>query len=159
MFSQILGTISPFLVSETGARTQCAIFPYEIIGGQVTSVPYTYIGTDKVHIRSATRIDLSSEELDIDVETTPSKGLKLSAGQVLNPKIKVIGTLAEPRVTVDAAGTLLSGGTAVFTGGASLVARLGLDRLSGSKDPCAEIEAQARKALGDRFPQFSTTKQ
>ena len=157
MFSQILGTISPLLVSETGAQLECAIFPYEITGGQLTSVPVTFIGTDKVHIKSATRVDLSTEELDFDVQTTPSKGLKLSAGQILNPQIEVVGTLAEPRVAVDAQGTIVSGGAAVATGGVTLLAKLGLQRLLGSRDPCTEIEAHARDALGDRFPQFSTT--
>ncbi|MGB5690352.1 MAG: AsmA-like C-terminal region-containing protein, partial [Woeseiaceae bacterium] len=156
MFSQILGTISPLLVSNTEAQLECAIFPYEISDGQLSSVPYTFFGTDSIRISSDTRVDLATEELDLDVRTSATKGVKLSAGQVLNPHIKVIGTLAEPQVAVDAQGTIISGGAAVASGGLTILAKMGLERLFGSKDPCTDIAKQARDALGDRFPELST---
>ncbi len=157
MFSQILGTISPLLVSNTEAQLECAIFPYEISDGQLSSVPYTFFGTDSIRISSGTRVNLATEELDLDVRTSATKGLKLSAGQVLNPYIKVVGTLAEPRVAVDAQGTIISGGAAVATGGLTIVAKMGLERLFGSRDPCADVAKQARKALRDRFPDLPAT--
>ena len=66
----------------------------------------------------------------------------------------VVGTLAAPRLAVDAKGTLITGGAAVATGGLSLLARATWDRLVRSKTPCETAAKQGMEALQDRFAEF-----
>jgi hypothetical protein len=66
----------------------------------------------------------------------------------------VVGTLAAPRLAVDAKGTLISGGAAVATGGLSILARATWERLARSKNPCETATKQGLKILQDRFADF-----
>ena len=95
--------------------------------------------------------------MDMNIRTTPKRGLSISAGEIINPYVKVVGTLAEPRLAVDETGVLLSGGAAVATGGLSVLARAAWSRLSRAQDPCRELAAEGREALGDRFPDLTVT--
>ena len=70
-----------------------------------------------------------------------------SAGELLNPYIKIGGTLAEPRLMTDTSGALISGGAAAATGGLSIVGKSLWDRLSRSGDPCGDLAAEAKASL------------
>ena len=101
------------------------------------------------------RINLQSEEMAIQIRSTPKKGLTLSAGEILNPYVKVVGTLAAPRLAVDERGMLVSGGAAVATGGLSVLAKSAWDRLSRSRTPCEKAAKDAVDVLSQRFPVFT----
>jgi len=105
-----------------------------------------------MHIALKSIIDLKSEGIAMNIRTTPRKGISISAGELINPYIKVIGTLAAPRLAVDEKGVLISGGAAVATGGLTLLASAVWDRLRRSEDRCAKISEQAVEILSDRFP-------
>jgi hypothetical protein len=66
---------------------------------------------------------------------------------VLNPYVKIVGTLAEPKLTIDEKGMLVSGGAAVATGGLSVLARATWDRLPRGDDPCGAAVKEGRQAL------------
>jgi hypothetical protein len=99
-------------------------------------------------------VNLKSEKIEMTFRTTPRKGLTISAGEILNPFVMVVGTLAAPRLAVDAKGTLISGGAAVVTGGLSILARATWDRLVRSKDPCQTAAEQGLEVVRDRFAEF-----
>jgi hypothetical protein len=80
-------------------------------------------------------INLQSEKLSLQFETTPRKGFTISAGEILNPYVKVVGTLAKPTLAVDEQGVLISGGAAVATGGLSILAKAAWQRLARDKKP------------------------
>jgi len=82
-------------------------------------------------------INLQSEKLSLQFETTPRKGITISAGEILNPYVKVVGTLAKPTLAVDEQGVLISGGAA------------------RDKNACQTAAEKSVEALGDRFPEFS----
>jgi hypothetical protein len=86
------------------------------------------------------------------IRTTPQRGLSISGGELLNPYLNIVGTLAAPRLAVDEAGVLISGGAAVATGGLSVLAKATWDRLSRSRKPCIDTAAKGRQALGEKFP-------
>jgi len=154
---EILAAINPFRKSEPYTDFECVVVPLEIANGTVTSTPYSLISTSKIRIISKSVVDLKTESLDVSIRTVPKKGIVISAGELLNPYIKVVGTLAAPSLAVDEKGLLLSGGTAVATGGLSVLARATWDRLSRAKDPCADVAQEGIKALGDRFPPLEVT--
>ena len=152
MLDEILTTINPFRKSDPYTTFTCIVVPLEIVNGVVTSAPNTLVSTDKVHMALTSVVDLKSEGIVMNVRTTPRKGISISAGELINPYMKIIGTLAAPRLAVDEKGVLITGGAAVATAGLSLLARAAWDRMTRSSDRCAKTTEQALEALSDQFP-------
>ena len=152
MIDQLLSAINPFQKSESHTDFECVIIPLEIVDGTLKTSPRSLVSTDKIRVLSDSVIDLETEKIAINIRTTPKKGITISAGEIVNPYLKVVGTLAAPRLAVDEKGVLVSGGVAVATGGLSILARAAWDRLSRSDDACDEAAKDGRKALGDRLP-------
>jgi len=151
MLDEIVGTINPFSKTETHTNLECIIIPIKFDSGIATGDPKALIATDKMRMFITAKIDLKSESLDVNISTAPKKGISFSAGEILNPYIKVVGTLAAPRLAVDETGVLISGGAAVATGGLSVLARAAWTRLSRSKNPCEDTAKESIELLGDRF--------
>lgn len=152
MLNEILTTINPFRQSDPYTTFTCIVVPLEIVNGVVSSVPSMLVSTDKLHMVLGSVVDLKSEGLAMNIRTTPRKGIVISAGELINPYIKVIGTLAAPRLAVDEKGVLVTGGAAVATGGLTLLARAAWDRMTRSSDRCKKISEQGLEALSDGFP-------
>jgi hypothetical protein len=152
MLDEMLTTINPFRTTDPYTTFSCVIIPLEIVNGVVSGAPSTLISTDKMHMALTSVIDLKSEGLELNIRTTPRRGISISAGELLNPYIKIIGTLAAPRMAVDERGVLLTGGAAVATGGLTLLASAVWDRLRRSQDRCAIISELAAEILSGRFP-------
>lgn len=155
MLNEILDTINPFSRSDPEARISCIILPVEINDGRLAVNPEALLQTNKLRIVSDAEINLKSEKLEMTFRTTPRKGLTISAGEILNPFVMVVGTLAAPRLAVDAKGGLISGGAAVATGGLSILARATWERLVRSRNPCDTASKQGRETLQDRFADLS----
>lgn len=149
---EILGVLNPFRKGSAYTNLECIILPLEFANGVVTSTPSSLVSTDKIRLVTSSVVKLSNESLDIGVRSTPKRGIVISAGEIVNPYIHILGTLAAPRLAVDEKGVLLSGGAAVATGGLSILARATWDRLSRSKDPCAQATAAGTEALRERLP-------
>jgi hypothetical protein len=152
MLTEILNVINPFYKAEPYTDIECVVLALSIEDGNILSAPRTYFGTDKVRLFLQSAIDLKSEAIDLNIEMRPQQGLAISSGELFNSFIKVTGTLAAPRLAVDETGVLVSGGTAVATGGLSILAKMAWDRLSRSKDPCNDVAKEGKKALAKRFP-------
>jgi len=151
LFDEILTTINPFLKSQPTTSFECLILPIRLTNGKLTSRPATLIRTDKLNLTIKPEIDLKSEKLDVSIQSTPRRRLSISAGELINPYIKVTGTMAKPALAVDEEGVLISGGVAVATGGLSVLAKAAWDRLSRSDDPCKTARKEAEEALGGEF--------
>jgi len=154
LLNEILETINPFSKTDPETRISCIVLPIEISDGQLGVNPEALVRTDKLRIVSDASVNLKSEKIEMTFRTTPRKGLTISAGEILNPFVMVVGTLAAPRLAVDAKGTLISGGAAVVTGGLSILARATWDRLVRSKDPCQTAAEQGLEVVRDRFAEF-----
>ena len=153
--NQALGAINPFLVSEPATELECVVVPLEITDGQVKSTPYSLIATNSISIASQMVANLKTEEIELDIKTKARKGLGVSAGQILNPNIKVVGTLASPQLVVAATETLLGAGASAATGGLTFFARIARDRLLRSRDVCATTASQAAERFGERLPDLA----
>lgn len=155
LLQEIVGTVNPFRESDPYTDFECIVVPWQLDDGQLNSAPSTFIGTSKVRMAATSSINLKTEELRVTIRTTPQRALSISAGELVNPYVQVIGTLGAPRLAVDEKGLLISGGAAVATAGLSLLARGVWDRMSRSKDPCKQVSDRAIEALGDRFPDLA----
>lgn len=152
LLDEILGTINPFRRSQEYTDYECMVLPMRFENGVATALPYAFVSTDKVRISLNPELNFATEEMLIDIRTRPRKALGVSAGEFLNPFIRVQGSMVAPRLAVDEQGVLISGGVAVATGGLSLLARAAWNRLSGGSDPCGKLSEKGRQELASLFP-------
>ena len=149
---EMLNTINPIRKKDPFTDFECLIVPLTVADGKVTGAPNIFASTAKIRAVTQGSVDLKTEEIRMGVRTTPRQVLSVSAAELFNPYVQVVGTLASPRLAVDEAGVLITGGAAVATGGLSLLARGLWDRLSKSGDACKQVSKQALKELEGRVP-------
>lgn len=152
MLEEIVNTINPFRRTDPHTDIECVIVPLTVTDGNVAGAPRVFMSTSKIRLVAQGEVNLKSEQLQANVRTTPRRMLSVSAAELVNPYVRIEGTLAAPRLAVDQAGVLMSGGAAMATGGLSLVARGLWDRLSQSGDACGQASKQALEALEGRMP-------
>jgi hypothetical protein len=114
----------------------------------VTGDPILVAQTNRLRILATADVDLSTEKFKASIRTVPQKGLGLSIGDLVNPYTMLSGTFANPTLTLDPEGALIQGGTAVATGGLSILAKRFKERFIDDKDACG-------KALKDAEPRFT----
>jgi hypothetical protein len=152
LLEEILNTINPFRETDPYTDFECLILPVSIADGQVTGAPNIFVSTSKIRMVAEASLDLKTEAIKVSVRSTPRRILSVSAAELVNPYLQIIGTLASPRLAVDETGVLITGGAAVATAGLSLLARGLWDRLSKSGDACKQVSEQALKELEGRLP-------
>ena len=147
----LLELVNPFKKERSYTRIHCLVCGLNFDQGLAESTALL-LDTDKVTVVGHGKANLKTETLDVSFKPSPKEGvgikglgrLNLSLGQ-LTKSFKLTGSLADPSVTVDPAGTFLTLGKAV--GGAALLGPVGLAAALaggqlGDKDPCtAAIEA------------------
>ncbi|MEJ2604689.1 MAG: hypothetical protein P8172_15640, partial [Gammaproteobacteria bacterium] len=155
MLREILSTVNPFIDKSVERRLECIVVPLTIADGRLTAPANVFLRSDTLNISIHPEVDLRTEEIEIVFRTTPRKGLTISAAELINPYVKVVGTLASPGLAMDEKGALVRSGVAFATGGWSILAKAAWDRLRRSSDPCTEAVTAGTKALGgDPFPVF-----
>jgi uncharacterized protein involved in outer membrane biogenesis len=142
---QLLSALNPFVKRQPYTDLVCQTFLLKAAGGTMRTDPALVMRTKEVDMISEGSVDLRNEKIDFNFRTAARKGIGLSAGEIINPYIKVSGTLASPTITLDPKGTLVSGGAAVATGGLSILAVAAWDRIFREKDPCAATLREADK--------------
>jgi hypothetical protein len=152
MLEEMLNTINPMRKKDPFTDFECLIVPLTVEDGMVTGAPNIFASTAKIRAVTQGSVNLKTEEIRIGVRTTPRQVLSISAAELFNPYVQVVGTLASPRLAVDEAGVLITGGAAVATGGLTLLARGLWDRLSKAGDACTQVSKQALKELEGRVP-------
>lgn len=134
--SQLFSALNPFKEKSTGMNVECIAVMAAVRDGQITEKPTFVLRTPRLNITADTDINLGTEKLNASFKTVPQQGLGISMTSLVNPFVGIGGTLAKPRLSLDAASTLLEGGAAVATGGLSMLAMSLKDRLLSSSDPC-----------------------
>jgi uncharacterized protein involved in outer membrane biogenesis len=148
--SELLTSLNPFVKKQPYTNVGCVVYLLNAKDGVVTTAPALVVRTDEIDIVSQGHIDLRTETIDFNFKTAARKGIGIGAGDIINPYIKVAGTLAQPRITLDPKGALVTGGAAVATAGISVVARSVWDRLVREADPCAAVLAEAERGQGEQ---------
>lgn len=151
-FEEILNTINPFRKTDPYTDVECVFVPLIVTNGDVAGAPSVFVSTSKIRLVAQGDVNLKNETMQATVRTTSRRKVGISAAELVQRYVKIEGTLASPRLAVDEAGVLKSGGAAVATGGLSLVARGLWDRLSQSSDACGQASKQALEALEGRMP-------
>jgi len=148
--TELISTINPFSKSDGYTNMECGVVLLHFHDGVLDSDPVLVQQTDKLRIFASTNIDFKTETLDANFKMVPRKGLGLSLSNLVNPYVKLTGTLRKPALVIDPEGVLIEGGLAVATAGLSLVAKSLKDRFLSEKDPCGKALAEADKKFAER---------
>jgi hypothetical protein len=144
-FDQLITRINPFATRDPYTGLVCGAYFVNLADGQMTIHPGAVLQTDKMNIFATGLVDLTTEKVDIHFDTAARKGIGISAGDFINPFIRIGGTLAEPKLRMDAKSSAIEGGAAVATVGLSIVAKSLWGRWFTTKNPCAKFIQQAEK--------------
>jgi len=142
LFTSILRTLNPLAETESVTTLECGVYEIDIVNG-IATIEQMALQTERLTIVSSGNIDLSTEEIDLTLRTKTREGLGVSLGGVVNSFLKVGGTLSNPSLGVDAAGSVTTTGAAVATGGLSVLARGLWDRVSAEADICDQSDDSA----------------
>jgi len=137
LLTELLNTLNPYAKEKPYTELECSLVNAVIKDGQVAVDPLLY-QTREITIVSGGTIDLVSEKVILDFHTQVRKGIGLSAGMVINPFIRLGGSLSSPAIQLDPAGVAVKGTVAVATVGLSVLARSLYDRFLSGKDPCGK---------------------
>ncbi len=148
--TELVRSLNPMVKRAPYTDVVCQAYLFQAKDGVLQTDPALVVRTSDMDIVSSGTVDLRNESIDFSFKTAARTGLGLSAGELLNQYVKVSGSLAKPRLTINPTGTLVYGGAAFATGGLSILATTLWDRLSRQKDPCAAAIAEARRRSGDR---------
>ncbi len=155
--TEIFSAINPFAKEEKYTRLECGFIEIDIVDGIARSRAVGF-QSDKVSVASVGSIDLSTEELDLSFRVKQREGIGISLAGIVNPYVKVGGTMANPSLSLDAKRGLVSGTFAVLTGGLSILAQGIWDRHLAKDDYCevmieaidtGEIPAWTGEPIGD----------
>ena len=146
---QLIVSLDPMTARQPTTEVVCTAYLLKAKDGVVTTDPALVVRTADVDIISNGSADLRTEKIDLSFKIGARKGLGIGVVQVINPYIKVTGTLAKPGVTLDPTGALVNGGAAFATAGLSIVATTLWDRVVHEKDPCGAAIAESDKRARD----------
>lgn len=142
--SQLLTSLNPMTTRQPATDVVCVAYLLEARDGVVTTKPALVMRTTELDIISHGTLDLRTEKIDFSFKTGARKGLGLGVAQLVNPYVKVTGTLAAPGLALDPRGAVVNGGAAFATAGLSILATTAWDRVFRAKDPCGAAVAEAR---------------
>ncbi len=155
---ELISTLNPFDKKKPYTEVECLSVMTEFNQGMLTGNPAMVLQSERLNIFASTETDLKTEKLSVEFRTVPQKGLGISLSTLVNPYVRVGGTLTSPLLSLNPGTALVQGGAAVATGGLSILA-LGLkDRFLSSRTPCQDAitTGQQRVAeLARRFPDLA----
>ncbi|MFW5451066.1 MAG: AsmA family protein [Methylophagaceae bacterium] len=136
--ADILSMLNPTTKNSDDTQLECAVINFNIKEGIATADKGIAFSTQKMNVIGSGSIDLKTEKLDIGINPQAREGVGLSVGKLAS-LVRLGGTLAAPSAVIDAKGALttgLSAGTAVATGGLSLLVEGLLESSTADDSPC-----------------------
>jgi AsmA family protein len=146
---QLLSSLNPLATRQPTTEVECVAYLLSAKDGVVTTDPALVMRTAGLDIISNGSADLRTENIDLSFKIAGRKGIGIGVAQIINPYLKVTGSLGKPAVTLDPTGALVNGGAAFATAGLSVVATTVWDRIFHEKDPCAAAVAHSDRRKWD----------
>jgi len=149
--TQLAELVNPFSEESKQTTINCGGVYLEAIDGIVETAPAIIVQTDKVSITAKGSVDLRKEKINVVFNTSPRSGVGLSAGDIVNPFIKLGGTLQKPSLVLNPTEAAIKGTAAVATVGLSVVGTSLWNRWIRSPNACERIAEKAteiRENLG-----------
>jgi len=152
LWRQLAGLVSPGLKELPTTKVACLAAFVRARDGVLETVPALVLQTDRINMIARGTVRLASEEINALLRITTRDRLDINIAEIVNPNIRLVGTLASPAPRVDSKSTILTGGAAVATGGLSIVALNVWDRVFKADDPCAEMAKEAKALESGESP-------
>lgn len=149
---QLFSALNPFARKKPYSTLKCGGVYLQASKGRVETAPAVVLQTGELSVISKGTIDLRSEKIAFFFKVVPLQGVGLSAGHLINPFIKLGGTLHDPALNLDVENAAIEGGVAVATFGVSILAGSLWDRWIGSSGACERVADEARKLRRSRNP-------
>lgn len=150
---ELLDAVNPFLENDPYTKLECMAILATVEDGQIIGKPLLVAQSERLKIVADARINLKTETVDADFNTVAQKGIGISLNDLVNPYVKVGGTLKSPALRFDQNSALIEGGAAVATAGISILAKNLAGRFLGASDPCGQAITQAE----EKFTQLEKT--
>ncbi len=138
MGAQLFSAINPFAKESKYTPLECGFLVLDIVDG-VARGRAVGLQTDKLSIASVGSLNLATEALDFSFRIKQREGIGISLSSLINPYVKLGGTLASPALNIDTKRGILSGTVAVLTGGLSILAQGAWDRYLAKDNYCEAI--------------------
>lgn len=143
---ELIARLNPFSNKDPYSEITCVVVAFDVTQGVFETSPNIVIQSSKINLVSNGTIDLAEENISFNFNTRPRRRLSISAVELINPYIRVSGTLNNPRISLDPRGTAITGGAAAVTGGLSILAQAAWERTFREKNPCeAALAANAQQ--------------
>ncbi len=130
--------LNPLAKKDPFTVLKCGVVYSKVRDGQAAIDKGIAFETSAMNIIGSGGVDLKEEMLDLGIKTEPREGLGISVAGLASV-VRLSGPLSDPGVKVDPLGAgkaALSVGTAIATGGLSLLAGGVLDRATADSAPC-----------------------
>ena len=138
MVAQLFSAINPLAKEAKHTRLNCGFLVFDIVDG-VARGRAVGLQTDKLSVASVGTLNLTTEALDFSFRIKGREGVGISLSSVINPYVKLGGTLASPALHIDKKRGIITGTFAVLTGGLSVLAQGVWDRYLATDDYCEAI--------------------
>jgi uncharacterized protein involved in outer membrane biogenesis len=135
---QLLSAINPLTKTSKRTNLNCGFLEIDVVDGMAKSRALGF-QTDQLAVASIGTIDLATEKLDLSFRVKQREGVGVSLAGVVNPFIRVGGTLASPALKIDTKRGFLTGTVAVLTGGMSILAKGAWDRYLSQDNYCEAV--------------------
>jgi len=139
LLDQLFSAIMPKSQENFSTDFSCISASLQISDGLVTTKPAIAFTSEKVAIVTKGTLDLKTEKMNFNFNSTPTNALQINPGEMFHPYILISGTLANPAVGVDPGKAALHGGAAIATMGISILAKGVLDRAGNAVPICEEM--------------------
>lgn len=131
-------SLNPLAKTEPYSTLECAVVNLKIKDGIATTDNGIALQTDKMTMVGSGAINLKTEQLDLGFRPYAREGIGINLGTLAGAG-RVGGTLADPKLVIDAANVLKAGataGAAVMTFGLSTLAQGMFDKQTADPRPC-----------------------
>jgi len=139
ILDQLFGVLMPKSKDALDRQFSCIAANMDIVDGLVTTKPALAFSTGEIAVVTKGMLDLKTEKMNFNFNSTPTKALQINVGEMFYPYILISGTLAEPAVGVDPGKATLHGGAAIATMGISVLAKGLIDRAGNAIPICEEM--------------------
>lgn len=140
IFDQLFSVLMPKSEDKfTYTSFGCIATNIEITDGLLETRPAIAFTSDKIAVVTKGTVDLKTEKMNLNFNSTPTNALQISPGEIFYPYVLISGTLAEPTVGVHPGKAALHGGAAIATMGISILAKGLLDRAGNAIPVCESM--------------------
>ena len=141
LVTEAAAALNPLDEKSNTTVIHCSAAKFDINDGEFKTAKGYIADSEAFTITGDARINFKDQGLDVTVNTNPKEGLGLGLGELARA-IQIQGTLAEPKVGLNAKGVAELGasiGAAVATGGVSLLAQGQIEKLKANTELCSSV--------------------